>query len=220
MMGRKHIVGSVVSFLLTGTVLLWPSRSDASIFDLGLQGGVLSRSLSDIDYKSSFVWQIHGEMMFFPFLMAGPYATFTSAAADLSGSETPSKIDFRTLGMRLKLKIPVTDSIAPFGVAGVGWAHANFPDQVVTVCDPALPVCGSKTLPNATANFAEFIVGGGLMWTFAKPFAITGEFNWRPTTGYTNDVYERQVQTKDTTAPDPSRNGVAWVGLLGLELTL
>src|SRR6266404_6856175 len=109
MMGRKQIVGSVVSFLLAGTVLLWPSRSDASIFDLGLQGGVLSRSLSDIDYKASFAWQIHGEMTFFPFLMAGPYATFTSATADLgaSGGETPSKIDFRTLGMRLKLKIPV-----------------------------------------------------------------------------------------------------------------
>jgi len=58
------------------------------------------------------------------------------------------------------------------------------------------------------------------MWTFAAPFAVTGEFNWRPTAGYTNDVYENQVQSRQTTAPDPSRNGVAWVGLLGLELTL
>jgi opacity protein-like surface antigen len=219
-MGRKYGFGTVVAVFILGTSLLWPSPSLASIFDVGVQGGVMSRTLSDIDYKASFAWQIHGEMTFFPFFMAGPYATFTSATADVNGSETPSKIDFRTLGMRFKLKIPVTDSFAPFGVAGVGWAHANFPDQVLRVCDPMSQACVEKTLPNATANFAEFLVGGGVMWTFSPPFALTGEFNWRPTSGYTNDVYERQVQSMQTTAPDPSRNGVAWVGLLGLELTL
>jgi hypothetical protein len=91
---------------------------------------------------------------------------------------------------------------------------------VVTVCDPALPACIQRTLPNATANFAEFIVGGGVMWVFANPLALSAEFNWRPTTGYTNDVYERQIQARDTNAPDPSRNGVAWVALFGLEISL
>ena len=95
----------------------------------------------------------------------------------------------------------------------------EFPDQVVTVCNMMITSC-SITLPNATANFAEFLVGGGVMWTIAGPLALTGEFNWRPTAGYSNDVYERQAQSRQTTAPDPARNGVAWVGLLGIELTL
>jgi opacity protein-like surface antigen len=220
MMGRKQILGSVFSILVAGAVVLWPARSEASIIDLGVQGGVLKRSLSDVDYNTSFAWQLHGEMTFFPFLMAGPYVTFTSATADVSNTETPSKIDFRTLGVRLKLKIPVTDSVAPFGVAGMGWAHANFPDQILTICEPGVPACLQRSVTNATANFAEFLLGGGVQWTFAAPFAVSAEFNWRPTSGYTNDVYERQVQSKQTTAPDPSRNGVAWVGLIGLELTL
>src|ERR1051325_1351229 len=129
-MGRKQTLGFVFSILVAGATALWPSRSDASIFDLGVQGGILKRSLSDIDYKTSFAWQLHGEMTFFPFFMAGPYVTFTSATAEVSNTETPSKIDFRTLGVRLKLKIPI-DSVAPFGVLGMGWAHANFPDQIL-----------------------------------------------------------------------------------------
>jgi len=220
MLARHRAFLSIASLSLGGAVALLPARSEASIFDLGVQGGVLSRSLSGIDYKPSFAWQLHGEMTFFPFLMAGPYVTFTSATAELAGGDTPSKIDFRTLGVRFKLKTPVTDTIAPYGLFGVGWAHANFPDQVVTVCDPRLSGCVSKTVLNATANFAEFIVGGGVMWTVAAPLALTAEFNWRPTAGYSNDVYEQQVQSMQTTAPDPSRNGVAWVGLLGIALTL
>jgi len=221
MMAKNASGGFCVALLLGGIGVLWPAPAHASIFDFGVQAGVLKRSLSDIDYKASFAWQLHGEMSFLPpVLMAGPYVTFTSATAEVGNSETPSKIDFRTLGFRIKLKIPVTDSVAPFGIAGVGWAHGDFPDQVVTVCDAALPACIQRTLPNATANFAEFIVGGGVMWVFAKPLAVSAEFNWRPTTGYTNDVYERQIQAKDTAAPDPSRNGVAWVGLLGLEISL
>jgi opacity protein-like surface antigen len=219
MIRRKHFSGLLVSILVAAGLALWPSRSEANIIDLGVQGGILKRSLSDVDYNSSFAWQLHAEMTFFPFLMAGPYATFTSSTAEIGTGETGSKIDFRTIGARFKLKIPVTDSIAPFGVAGVGWAHANFPDQVVTFCNSTVTMC-SIALPNATANFAEFLVGGGVMWTIAGPLAVTGEFNWRPTTGYTNDVYERQAQARQTTAPDPARNGVAWVGLLGIELTL
>jgi hypothetical protein len=184
-----------------------------------VQGGVLKRSLSDIDYNTSFAWQLHGELSFFPLLMMGPYATFTSATPEISSTPNPSSISFRTIGLRIKLKIPVGDSFFPYGVAGVGWAHANFPDQVLTVC-PQAPACIQTTVPSATANFAEFLVGGGAMWQFAAPFALTAELNWRPTTGYKNDVYERQVQSKQTTAPDPGRNGVAWVGFLGLAFSL
>src|SRR5689334_23936962 len=117
---RKHFFGVLVSSFVAGAVAFWPSRSDASIIDLGVQGGILKQSLSEVDYNTSFAWQLQAEMTFFPFLMAGPYATFTSSSATIGTGETPSKIDFRTIGAHFKLKIPVTDSIAPFGIAGVG----------------------------------------------------------------------------------------------------
>src|SRR6185295_15984196 len=123
MMARNSSGGLCVALLLGGIGVFWPAPAHASIIDFGVQAGVLKRSLSDTEYKSSFAWQLHGEMSFLPpILMAGPYVTFTSAAAEVGDSETPSKIDFRTLGFRIKLKIPVTDSVAPFGIAGVGWA--------------------------------------------------------------------------------------------------
>jgi hypothetical protein len=75
-------------------------------------------------------------------------------------------------------------------------------------------------VPSATANFAEFVLGAGFMLQLAKPLAFTAEFNWRPSTGYKNDIYEQQIQAQSTGAPDPSRNGAAWVGLFGLALTL
>jgi hypothetical protein len=216
--GNVHRASLAASIAIAGMMMLWPSRSDAFI-DAGIDVGALKRSLSDVDYKTSFAWQLHGELTFFPLLMMGPYATFTSATAEVGTSGTSSSIAFRTIGLRVKLKIPVADTFALYGVAGAGWAHANFPDQVLTFCQPPLPACIQKTVPSATANFAEFLVGGGGMWTFSSPLALSAEFNWRPTTGYKNDVYERQVQSKELSAPDPGRNGVAWVGLIGVAVT-
>jgi hypothetical protein len=118
----------------------------------------------------------------------------------------------------VKLKIPLPGPVQPFGVAGAGWAHGDFPDQSLQVCVSG--TCATRTVPSATANFAEFLLGGGLIWTPAEPLAFTAEFNWRPTTGYANDVYENQVQSGQASAPEPSRNGVAWVGLLGVGISL
>jgi opacity protein-like surface antigen len=212
--------GVAASCAAIGAAIIFsPSPSAASFVDLGAEGGVLKRSLSDVDYKTGFVWQLHGELTFFPFLMMGPYATFASSTPQIASSDSASSIDFRTIGLRVKLKIPVSDSFAPYGVVGAGWAHATFPDQVIKFCEPPLPACIQKTVPSATANFAEFLVGAGVMWNFASPLALTGEFDWRPTVGYKNDVYERQIQTKELSAPDPGRNGVAWVGLFGLAVS-
>jgi hypothetical protein len=149
--------------------------------------------------------------------MMGPYVTFASLTPDIA-AEGASSISFRTIGARVKLKIPIPGDFKPFAVAGAGWAHGDFPDQVLKFCDPNVG-CLSKTLPNATANFAEFLLGGGLLWEAAGPLTFSLELNWRPTTGYKNDVYEQQVQSQSTTAPEPSRNGAAWVGMLGIGVS-
>lgn len=189
------------------------SHAEASAVDITASGGFVKRTLADTSYNTSFTWQLNGDLTFFPMLMLGPYVAFASSTPDISGA---SSISFRTIGARVKLKIPIPGQLQPFGVAGAGWAHGDFPDQRLQVCVNG--VCGERVVPSATANFAEFLVGGGLFWTPAAPLAITLEFNWRPTTGYTNDVYE-QAQTGDTSTPSPSRNGVAWVGLIGAGLS-
>ena len=203
------------SLILTAASLLVARRADASAIDLTASGGIVKRSLADISYNTSFTWQLNGDLTFFPALMMGPYIAFASSTPDLEGANS---ILFRTIGARVKLKLPIPGPLQPFGVAGVGWAHGDFPDQRLRVC--VNDTCVTRTVPSATADFAEFLLGGGLIWTPVAPLAFTAEFNWRPTTGYTNDTYESLVQSGQTTAPAPSRNGVAWVGLLGIGLSL
>src|SRR5689334_9167247 len=182
------------TFLAAAGVLA-VSRADASAADLTVSGGFVKRSLSDTDYKTGFTWQLNGDLTFFPMLMMGPYIAFASTTPDITGA---ASIAFRTIGARVKLKIPLPGSVQPFGVAGAGWAHGDFPDQTLQICTNG--ACLTRTVPSATANFAEFLVGGGLIWTPAAPLAFTAEFNWRPTTGYTNDTYENAIQSGQTSA--------------------
>src|SRR5258707_12553415 len=102
-MRRRYATLSLSTFAaMSSAIALWSSRASASFIDFGAEGGVLKRSLSDVDYKTSFTWQLHGEIMFFPLLMMGPYATFASSAAEASGTETSARFDFRTIGLRAK----------------------------------------------------------------------------------------------------------------------
>lgn len=202
------------SLIVATASVLAASRVDASAIDLAVSGGFIKRSLADTSYKTGFTWQLNGDFTFFPMLMMGPYIAFASATPDFDGA---SSVSIRTIGARLKLKIPLPGPVQPFGVVGAGWAHGDFPDQKLQICVNG--TCIARTVPSATANFAELLVGGGLIWTPAAPLAFTAEFNWRPTTGYTNDTYENQVQAGQASAPEPSRNGVAWVGLLGVGLS-
>jgi opacity protein-like surface antigen len=204
-------VGASLILAAAGTLVATPA--DAFV-DLTASGGFVKRTLGGIDYNTGFIWQLNGDLAFFPMLMMGPYIAFASTSPDVTGA---TSVSFRTLGARVKLKIPLPGPIQPFGVAGVGWAYGDFPNQVVTICSN--DQCRQQSVPNATANFAEFLVGGGLIWVPVAPLAFTAEFNWRPTTGYTNDVYEKQLQSGSTSAPEPSRNGSAWVGLLGIGLS-
>jgi opacity protein-like surface antigen len=201
------------TLILAAAGVLVASPADAFV-DLTASGGFVKRTLGGIDYNTGFIWQLNGDIAFFPALMMGPYIAFASTTPDFSGA---TSVAFRTVGARVKLKIPIPGPIQPFGVAGAGWAHGDFPDQRVQICVNGQ--CREELVPNATANFAEFLLGGGLIWVPAAPLALTAEFNWRPTTGYTNDVYEKQIQSGSTSAPEPSRNGSAWVGLLGIGLS-
>ena len=213
---------------LAGTAFLGVSalgerRASASFIDAGIEAGVVKRSLADTSYKPGFVWQLHAELALIPpILMLGPYATFSNATPDVSTKDSPSSVAFRTFGLRAKLKLPLPGDFKPYGVAGVGYVHADFPDQVLTYCaDPNIPAaCVSRPVTSATANFAEFILGGGFLYEFASPLALTVEFNWRPSVGYKNDVYQKQLQNQSTTAPDPGRNGSAWTLMGGLSLVL
>ena len=98
--------------------------------------------------------------------------------------------------------------------------HGDFPNQVLSKCDPSGLSCLQTTVPSATANFAEFVLGAGFMLQLAKQLAFTAEFNWRPSTGYKNDIYENRFRRKAPAPPtEPQRRGLGRF-LFGLALTL
>lgn len=219
-----------------------PASASASIIDLGAQAGGIRRNLSDTDYKTGFGWELHGEFaMLPPILMVGPYFGMHTLEPDTK--LTTQKINFRTIGAHAKLKIPLPGGIRPYGLLGIGWVHGDFPDLVVdlptvagvtpdknAVCiSPASPNPSKSAcnIPSATANFVEFKIGGGLMIQLGDYLAFNAEFTWRPTTGYKNDTYENGLQGQigqqskpSNQLPPPGRNGYAFTGMAGLQLTL
>lgn len=223
---------------------LLPATAAASIIDIGGQAGGVRRNLSDTNYKTGFGWELHGEFaMLPPILMVGPYFGMHTLEPD-SKLPNPQKIDFRTIGVHAKLKIPLPGGFRPYGLIGIGWVHGNFPDLVVDLpaVPPPLPpvdktvVCVSPAspdksknacdIPSATANFVEIKIGGGLMIQLGDFIALNFEVTWRPTTGYKNDTYENALQgqvgqqSKPTSSlPPPGRNGYAFTGMGGLQLT-
>lgn len=224
---------SIVTFLpfvaLAAVCCFGASTAHASFIDAGIEAGVQGRTLADTTYKPGFAWQLHAELALLPpILMFGPYATFNTGTPDIktTGGSTPDTIRFTAIGARAKLKIPIPGDFKPYGVAGIGWVHGDFPDQTLNVClDPQVPAsCSVQKVPSATANFVEFVLGAGLLWEVASPFALTAEFDWRPTTGYKNDVYQNQLNQSQkagappASAPEPSRNGSSWTAMLGIAL--
>jgi hypothetical protein len=110
--------------------------------------------------------------------------------------------------------------VTPYGIAGVGLVTASFPNTTLKVCDPSGSACVSKDMPDARSNFVEFVLGAGLMIQLAGPLNLTFEGAWRPTTGYTNDEYQKGLAGQTQSAPEPSRTGYAWTALAGLALSL
>src|SRR5260370_13269639 len=91
----------VVASGAAAAATLLPSAAEASSFiDIGAQGGVEKRSLSDTTYKTGFTWQLNAEVSFFPLLKMGPYISFATLTPDLTNADNPSSITFRTIGLR------------------------------------------------------------------------------------------------------------------------
>src|SRR5262245_21262919 len=112
------------SLMFAAASALVSSRAEASAIDVIASGGFVKRSLAATDYKTGFIWQLNGDIVFFPMLMMGPYIAFASTTPDIEGA---SSISFRTIGARVKLKLPIPGPLQPYGVAGAGWAHGDFP---------------------------------------------------------------------------------------------
>ena len=225
-LGKKIAFASTFAVALVAS-LAGEQTAKASFIDAGIEAGIAKRSLAGTDYKTSFAWQLHAELALIPpILMLGPFVTFTNAKPDVNDTES---IAFRTIGLRAKLKIPIPGGFKPYGVAGVGWTHGDFADFKIcgNVNVGGTTAAGCRTLPNADANFVEFILGAGFMIDIAGPLALTAEFNWRPSTGYKNDEYQKTLEAAQanngaapSSQPDPSRNGVTYTVMGGLALSL
>ncbi len=211
---------------------LAPRDANAAFIEAGVQAGVMGRELAGVDYKPGFNLQFHADVALLPpILMIGAYVNGFPPGTGRLKPDAPNAadargIDFRAIGARAKLRIPIPGPITPYGIAGVGWVHANFPDQTLTVCVPGAPAgtpCAQRRVPDASADFVEFVLGAGALIEIAGPLHFTIEGAWRPTTGYKNDDYEKAVQSGaasgQANVPSPSRNGYAWSVHGGLALS-
>jgi opacity protein-like surface antigen len=225
---------SVVAVATTlGGAMATEHEASAAFFEAGGEAGVLQRSLADTRYKPDFAWQVHAEIAFIPsILMVGPYFGMNTGTPEVLNKDGTSQkpVDFRTLGARAKVRLPLGGPVVPYGLIGIGWVHGNFPDQMVQLCSTLPAPIGyqcdptPRQVPNATANFVEIPVGVGLAFQLADEVALTIEGDWRPTVGYKNDVYEVAAKNAQTTGstqpPPPGRNGWAFSGMAGLAITL
>ncbi len=201
--------------------------ASASFIDIGVQAGVMGRKLSDTTYKPGFNFQLHADLALIPpILMLGVYANGIPAGGKLTpepkAGGTAQSVSFRTIGLRAKIKIPIPGAFTPYFIAGAGAVNGDFPDQDLEVCTTVAGVagCTKRTVPHANKWFAEFVLGGGLMIEIAGPLVLTLEGAYRPTTGYSNDDYEKALQNQQQTAPPPSRNGFGWSAHGGLAISL
>lgn len=220
-----HLGKTVLGFGLLGAALLAPTESKASFIDIGIQGGVSSRSLADVQYKPAASFQAHADLALIPpILMLGAYVhgiPFGGVAYPKAGQgiDTDSGVNFRGAGLRAKLKIPLSKVFMPYGIFGVGMTNANFPDITVQKCGTVAGTsgCVSQKVPNANNWFAEFVVGVGAMIQLGGPVYLTLEGAWRPTTGYKNEDYDKALETQKQ--PAPSRTGSAFTGHAGLAIS-
>jgi hypothetical protein len=224
----KHILPLGLAAVAAVGASLAPRDAKASFLDVGAQAGVASRSLAGTEYKPGLNTQIHADVaMLPPILMVGAYANGWPVGGELSAKDAAAgakPITFSAFGARAKLKIPIPGPITPYGIAGIGWVTASFPETTLKVCDPlAGAVCAEKKMPDARSNFVEFVLGAGLMIKLAGPIQLTLEGAWRPSTGYTNDDYQKALAGNDPNAPStpkPARTGFALSGLAGLAISL
>lgn len=199
--------------------------ASASFIDIGVQGGVSSRTLADINYKPGFNFQAHADLALIPpILMLGAYVNglpFGGQAYPKAGQDvnTNEAINFRTFGMRAKLKIPIPGGFTPYGIAGIGLVNASFPDITIQKCGTVAgqSQCVSQPVPNANKWFVEFVLGVGAMIKLAGPLHLTLEGAWRPTTGYKNEDYDKALETQQK--PAPSRTGSSFTFHGGLAIS-
>lgn len=223
-------LGAIATAMALGGAAATEQRAEAAFFEIGGDAGVLRRSLAGTQYKTDFAWQAHAEIAFIPsILMVGPYFGMQTATPEVLNKDGTSQksVNFRSLGVRAKVRLPTGGPFVPYGTIGVGWVHGNFPDQFVQLCTTyaGVQICDPtpRQVPNATANFVEIPVGVGLTIQLAKEFALNFEGTWRPTVGYHNDAYETAAKNAETTGslqpPPPSRNGYAFAATGGFSLT-
>jgi opacity protein-like surface antigen len=229
-MSKFAIVGVVAAAMTIAGVVSTERDADAALVDVGLEGGLQKRNLGDTDYNWAAVIQAHADIALLPpFLMMGVYGGIQPTTSPINENIPLSSVHFYTIGARAKFTIPIPGPTDAYLIGGVGYVHGDFPDQTIIpcatvagmrVCDPA----AAQTVPNASANFVEFVLGAGLSLEIVDPVKLTLEVNYRPTVGYKNDVYEQQISKAEATMmtptlpPPPGSNGHSIVALAGIQL--
>ena len=220
-----QLAKTILGVGLLTTAVLASGEADASFIDIGVQAGVAGRTLADVNYKPGFNFQAHADLALIPpILMLGAYVNGIPFGGQMypkagQGVDTNDSVNFRSFGMRAKLKIPIPGGFTPYGIAGIGLVNANFPDITIQKCTTIAGQsgCVAQKVPNANNWFAEFVLGAGFMIKLAGPLHLTVEGAWRPSTGYKNEDYDKALETQKQ--PQPSRTGSAWTVHGGLAIS-
>jgi hypothetical protein len=231
---RRRFAAFCLGSCALGAVALAPRPAHALI-DLGVEAVAQQRTMGTDTLKLGWGVQANLDVMLLPqILKMGIYGYYVGNNID-AGNVEASQYQFITGGLRFKGTIPLEGPFHPFGVIGGGVTHVNLPDATVDVCaglgapsqvpTSQIAACNVK-VPNAEATFFELSFGVGFAIDIAGPLQLVVEGDWKPTFGYSNDVYNQALHQQSqnpggavSSPGNPSRNGTVWTGLAGLGLS-
>jgi len=238
---RWSKAGAALLACAAGASVSFAPRDAHAIVDFGIEAMAQQRQLAGDNYKPGIGVQGNIDLTIIPAILKfGLYGSWIAAKRDVSNIDT-NATNFVTGGLRIKGVLPLPGVFHPYALVGVGFTHADMPDATVNVCTAASPLPPSqippavlaslppnciRKVPNLNGNFGEVTLGVGFQLDITGPLQLIVEADAKPTFGYSNDQYEQQIHgsvnggtTTSSGPPVPSRNGIAWTGLVGLGLS-
>lgn len=195
-------------------LLAMPREACASILNAGAEAGAITRTADDPDnLKWGFGWGVHGELGLLPLLNIGPYYMHYELAPTGGSSTTTEDAIFNTLGLRMRLLVPVPGSSwKPYAYLGAGYAWVTYPSVPLasTLAQPARAPAGLSG--NTSGHFFEIPIGLGVAYEFATVFHVSADVAYRPGKWFGGAVYDD--------APTRNQPSSGWSVLLGAALDL
>ena len=158
-----------------------PRRAHAFI-NVGPEAGLVKRSAdSPGNMKVGLGYGAHAELDMLPLLKAGPYYlhyALSSADESIPLPSGPSlwgaDATFNTLGLRVRLILPVPGTFKPYAYVGAGYSWALY----------------MQNSGDHTGHFLETPIGIGIADEIAEIFHLSLDVAYRPGLAFGGDAYD------------------------------